>query len=75
MLVLDERHQVHVVLAADDEDALAAVTLGVRVLQHIEQVASLDVEDDFLRVARVQQRGLYLQGRGEVAERLKAAVC
>ena len=34
-------------LAPDDEDALAAVTLGVRVLQDIEQVASLDVEDDF----------------------------
>jgi hypothetical protein len=28
-------------------DALAAVPLGVRVLQDIEQVASLDVEDDF----------------------------
>ena len=47
MLILDERHQIHVVLASDDEDALAAVTLGVRVLQDIEQVASLDVEDDF----------------------------
>jgi hypothetical protein len=42
-----ERHQLHVVLASDDEDALAAVTLGVRVPQDIEQVASLDVEDDF----------------------------
>ena len=46
MLVLHERHQVHVVVASDDEDALAAVTLGVRVLQDIEQIASLDVEDD-----------------------------
>ena len=46
-LILDERHQIHVVLASDDEDALAAVTLGVRVLQDSEQVASLDVEDDF----------------------------
>ena len=34
------------VLSSDDENALAAVTLGVRVLQDIEQVASLDVEDD-----------------------------
>jgi hypothetical protein len=65
VLILDERHQIHVVLAADDEEALAAVTLGVRVLQDIEQVASLDVEDDFfesdaelrpeLRVLRVSQ--------------------
>ena len=37
MLVLDERHQVHVVLAPDDEDALAGV-----------KVAALDVEDDVL---------------------------
>src|SRR6266850_8390423 len=47
VLILDERHQIHVVLPSDDENALAAVTLGVRVLQDIEQVASLDVEDDF----------------------------
>ena len=47
VLILDERHQIHVVLSSDDENALAAVTLGVRVLQDIEQVASLDVEDDF----------------------------
>jgi hypothetical protein len=38
VLVLDERHQVHVVLAEDDEDALADVTVGVRVLQDVEQV-------------------------------------
>jgi hypothetical protein len=48
VLILDERHQKHVVLASDDEDALAAVTLGVRVLQDVEQAASLDVEDDVL---------------------------
>ena len=48
MLVLDERHQVHVVLALDDEDALAGVTIGVRVLQDVEQVAALDVKDDVL---------------------------
>ena len=47
MLILDERHQIHIVLSSDDENPLAAVTLGVRVLQDIEQVASLDVEDDF----------------------------
>jgi len=47
VLILDERHQIHVVRSSDDENALAAVTLGVRVLQDIEQVASLDVEDDF----------------------------
>ena len=47
MLILDERHQINVVLPSDNENALAAVTLGVRVLQDIEQVASLDVEDDF----------------------------
>ena len=47
MLVLDERHQVHVVLAPDAEDALAGVPVGVRVLQDTEQVASLDVEDNF----------------------------
>ena len=47
MLVLDERHQIYVVLSSNDENALAAVTPGVRVLQNIEQVASLDVEDDF----------------------------
>lgn len=47
MLVLDERHQVHVLVALDDEDALTGVPLGVRVLQDIEQLASLDVKDDF----------------------------
>ena len=39
MLVLDERNQVHVVLALDDEDALAGVTVGIRVLQDVEQIA------------------------------------
>src|SRR5260221_13600515 len=47
VLILDGRHQIHVVLSSDDEKALASVTLGVRVLQDIEQVAPLDVEDDF----------------------------
>jgi hypothetical protein len=32
VLVLDERHQVHVVLALDNEDPLAGVPVGVRVL-------------------------------------------
>ena len=51
MLVFDERHQVHVVLAPDDEDALAGVTVGVRVVQNVEQVATLDVEDDVLETS------------------------
>jgi hypothetical protein len=36
------------VLAPDDEDALAGVAAGVRVFQDVEQVAPLDVEDDVL---------------------------
>jgi hypothetical protein len=47
VLVFDERHQVHVVLAPDDENALPGVTAGVRVLEDVEQIA-LDVEDDVL---------------------------
>src|ERR1700680_2363968 len=42
VLVLDERHQVHVVLALDDADALAGVPVGVRVFQDVEQIATLD---------------------------------
>ena len=38
MLVLNERHQVDVVLAADDEDAPVGVTVGVRVFEDVEQV-------------------------------------
>ena len=30
MLVLDERYEVHVLLAPDDEDALAGVAVGIR---------------------------------------------
>src|SRR4051812_17292321 len=48
VLVLDERHQVHVILALDDEDALAGVAAGVRVFQDIAQVATLDVKADVL---------------------------
>jgi hypothetical protein len=48
VLVLDERHQVHVVLAPEDEDAVTAVAVGIRVLQDVEHVAALDVEDDVL---------------------------
>ena len=48
MLVLDERHQVYVVLALDDEDALAGVPVGIRVLEDVEQIAPLDVENDVL---------------------------
>ena len=48
MLVLNERHQVHLVLALNDEDALAGVPVRVRVFQNVEQVAALDVEHDVL---------------------------
>ena len=48
MLVLDERHQLHAVLALNDEDALEGVPVGVRVFQDVEQVATLNVEDDVL---------------------------
>src|SRR5215510_3309964 len=48
VLVLDERHQVHIVLALNDENALACVTLRIRVLQNVEQVPTFDVEDDVL---------------------------
>ena len=43
MFVLDERHEVDVLLATDDEDALASVTVGVRMFQDVEHVAALDV--------------------------------
>jgi len=36
------------VLALDDEDALAGVTVGIRVVEDVEQVATLHVEDDVL---------------------------
>ena len=36
------------ILALDDEDALAGVTAGVRVLQDVEQTATLDLDDDVL---------------------------
>jgi hypothetical protein len=48
VLVFDERHEVHIVLAPDDEDALAGVTVRVRMLKDVEQFAALDVEDDVL---------------------------
>lgn len=48
MLVLDKRHEEPVVVALNHEDALTAVTVWVRVLQDVEQVAALDVEDDVL---------------------------
>jgi hypothetical protein len=48
VLVLDERHQVDVVLARDDDDALPGVTVGVRRLRDVEQVPMLDMEDEVL---------------------------
>ena len=55
MLVLDERDQVQVVLTLDDEDPLAGVTFGVRVLQDVEQVTTLDMESR-LAAARAHSR-------------------
>jgi Rad3-related DNA helicase len=49
VLIFDERHQIYIVLTSENENALAAITLGVRVLQDIEQVASLDGGRRFLR--------------------------
>jgi hypothetical protein len=48
VLILYERHEVYIVLAPDDEDALAGVAVAVRVFQSVEQVAALDVKDDVL---------------------------
>ena len=63
MLVFDERHQVHVVLAPDDEDALAGVTAGVRVFQNVEQITALDVEDDVLEPDAALRPGLRVLSR------------
>jgi hypothetical protein len=56
VLIFDERHEVHVVLAPDDENALAGVTAGIRVLQDVEQVAALDavVRNEFV-IARLRR--------------------
>jgi hypothetical protein len=71
VLVLDERHEVHIVLALDDEDALAGVAVGVRVLEDVEQVAALDVDELLepdaallpeLRVLRHPRRSTSLAG-------------
>ena len=43
-----ERHQVHIVLALHDEDTLAGVAVEVPILQDVEQVTTLDLEDDVL---------------------------
>src|SRR5918994_1654001 len=48
MLILDEWDEVHVLLAPDDEDALAGVTVRVRMFQDVQQIAALDVENDVL---------------------------
>jgi hypothetical protein len=49
---------VHVVLAPDDEDALAGVTVRVRVLQDVEQVATFDMEDNVLEPDAALRRAL-----------------
>src|SRR5258708_37647430 len=46
VLVFDE-HQVHVILASD-EKGVARVTLGIRMIQDVVQVAMLDVEHHVL---------------------------
>jgi hypothetical protein len=46
LLIFDE--QVHVVLALDDEDALAGVAIRIRMVQDVDQVTGLDVDDDVL---------------------------
>ena len=56
MLVLHERHHVHVALAPDDENALAVVTVGVRVLQDVEQIAAELAA--YSKVARLGRRPL-----------------
>src|SRR5437868_2874838 len=48
LLVLDERHQVHVVVALNHEDALTTVTVRFRVHQDVEQVATFDMKNDVL---------------------------
>ena len=40
--------EAHVVIALDNEDALAGVTVGVRVFENVEQVTALDMEHDVL---------------------------
>jgi hypothetical protein len=39
VLVFNERHEVHVVLATDDEDALTEVTVWVRMFQDLEHLS------------------------------------
>jgi hypothetical protein len=48
VLVFDERHEVHVVIVANDEDALTGISFAVRVFQDLQEVAALDVEHDVL---------------------------
>jgi AraC-like DNA-binding protein len=53
-----ERHQVHVGLAPNYEDALTDVAVGVRVLQDVEQIATFDVEDDLFDGSVLRERML-----------------
>ena len=48
VLVLHEGHQVHIFLALDDENALASITVGVRIFQNVEEFATLDMKGDVL---------------------------
>ena len=41
-------NQIHVVVALDNEDALAGVPVGVRVFEYVEHVTALDIKHDVL---------------------------
>src|SRR5262245_51100446 len=64
-------------LRANDEDALPCVTVGVRLLQDVEQIAALDVKDEILepdapllpelRVLRVVPGEAYITASAQAA--------
>ena len=60
MLVLDERHHAQILVPLNEEDALAGVTLGVRVLQDVEQVTTLDVKEIDGDIVRSPSTGLFV---------------
>lgn len=48
MLVLDERHEVDVVVPADDEHSIARIAVRVVALEDVEKVAALNMENGVL---------------------------